>query len=267
MRNRFGILVWLLCLGVKSLVAQGDNPGVFNKKNTVGYNLSYCVPKTLDLFKSTDNKFGMLLTHSFYAEHALSKYTSLQFTFSTQKCLINGKRPYGLLSETNYHEIPIDDENIYMTERVMGGTSSVKSNWYGLRYNWFNAGSTIASPIGKCVYLKADLYQNQLVKNNFEMLYESNLSDSELEAFPKPQYINIKSSGVSLGGGTEIRMLINKYMYFHCNLEMNFSLKFINVQSEMNYKSTMYDEIKLMTGYSSTIKNLLLVGTGIGFLL
>jgi hypothetical protein len=261
--SRLFVIAYLFTANYSKAI--GINPGFAGKKFAVGISAQYSIFNSIMLLDTIKYKYKCVMSYSAYGEAVLKKRLSLGVHFGFQKTPIYGENGnFGLWNDGSKN-VDINYPPHYYRLQIVGGQALINSISLGLKLNFFSQRSTIAAPIGRNCYVKADFIRNKMVDNQFITEASSDLTKTQLSHLNIPKFETAQSSSFSIGTGFECRTMVTNIMFVRCHMEANLSFAYFN-----NFRESTddYQEgLNRITSLSTIYKNLLQVGAGVGFLL
>lgn len=266
MENRlYNLIAFLITLCISYTAFGQGNPGFLGKKIAIGYNKQYCLLRSDNIFGTSNNSsLAKILTNNdYYVEYSVGKYKSIAAHFLHQKVTIDHySHPSSDIGQ-------VIDNGVYRF-RIDNGYAEFNSMALGVRYSVFSQNKTISSPVGLSQYFRADLYVNQLIKNNF--IYFN--TDGDMSALTKlDRSIKTKQTmNISLGYGGETKYLLTQSLFIRLNAEMNISSTLFKKMNEDSYYSssdyqTVDEDMSDLGKEVNLFRNMFLLGFGIGVIL
>jgi len=264
MANNFRILptLSLILICIPNLYSQ-QNPGFLGKKTAFGYNLEYCLMRTLDINDGQANHLRNFTLHEFFVEHAISKFRSITATLTYQKVPLRWYKDYNTELIENY---TLYGQSYITRFTMQGGTSNFQSISLGTKFNFYNRRKTISAPVGLAHYLRIDVFFNKALENKYRYYkYEDKLTQDQLDRAYIPAPVNTQSKTLSVGYGIDTKISITQSLFIKLNGELNLSTSMIPHYAE-NY-SSINEDLRTISHSVNGVRNFLLFGIGVGGLL
>lgn len=274
MENRFRNYTFLFGFILSFAMANGQgNPGFLGKKIAISYGNQFCMLRSLDFFESDINMYRGVMNHDFYVEYATKKHTSIAAHISYQKVPV---KEYGVSSAYLHENYTYTGQSFEALFEKSGGISDFSMTGIGLRLNFYYRNKSISAPIGVCSYGRVDVYSTKAINNNYRYYlansdelttYQANYAMANIDRTPE----NTQKMSLSLGCGLETKMIISRSMFFRLNGEFNLSTSLLSLGGSSDYYSssynTMEEDLKETSNDLTALRNMFLLGFGIGVLL